>query len=134
MGYLTTIVIHNDAFHDFTKDPTLFGNSIIDGVYTAQRENRQIDVPFKGYANYISVEPSRHADDYTLFVHYGNGVTNLSPYGLDFKQLVGRNPQYAERLVKIAQNILDGAKDLIKKETKARNKKLKEIAKNQSPT
>jgi hypothetical protein len=128
MGYLTTVIVNNDAFHTFKEHVEQFGNAIIEGVYKAQREGKQVDVPFYGYANYISVEPSRHADDHTVYVHYGNTVFNLNPYNNDFEEIVKRNSDLADNLVKIAQRIVNSAKDKIKEERKLRKKKIKEIS------
>lgn len=129
MGYLTTIVIHNDAFHEFKEHPEKFGNAIIDGVYAAQREGRQVDVGFFGYANYISVEPSRHADDHTVYVHYGNTIFNLNPWNKDFEEFVSRDPEGAEKFVNVAQDILTNAKKEIKKQKLILKKKMEEILK-----
>jgi hypothetical protein len=129
MGYLPTIIIHNDAFNEFKKHPEQFGNAIIEGVYKADYEHKQVDVGFNGYANYISVEPSRHADDHTVYVHYVNTISNLNPYNADFEEMVKRNPDDAELFVDVAQGILDLAKNRIKKERKLRKQKMKEIVK-----
>lgn len=110
MGYLTTIIINNDAFHEFKERPMEFGQAIVSGVYKAQRDNKQIDVGFGGYANYISVEPPRHADDHTVYVHAGNTVFNLNPWNDDFKELVKNNPEAAWDFINTAQQIVDGAK------------------------
>lgn len=75
MGYLTTITIHNDAFHEFRKFPKLFGESVLDAVVTSQRKApKATGVSFKNYSNYIYVHPSRHADDEHIMVHKGNMV------------------------------------------------------------
>lgn len=120
MGHLTTIIIHNDAFHEFKEHPEQFGKAIIDGVYKAKLEDKQVNVGFNGYANYISVEPSRHADDHTVYVHYGNTVFNLNPWNKDFEELVNQNIDTAEDFVKVAQCILNEAKKKIKTERKLR--------------
>ena len=56
MGFLTEIVIYNDALHEFEKDPKAFGQAILDGIHKANQENKQVSVPFGSYSNYISVE------------------------------------------------------------------------------
>lgn len=130
MGFLTTITIHNDAFHNFEKHPEQFGNAIINGIGEASSKHKEVDVPFLGYANYISVQPSRHADDHTVYVHHGNTVLNLNPWNTDFKELVERNPDVAEEFVKTAEFIVKEAKKKIKEERNFRKQKLKEIGKN----
>ncbi len=113
MGYLTTVILHNDAKHAFEKNPEKFGQAILDGMDKASAERKQVDVGFDGYANYISVEPSRHADDQTIFVHYGNSVLNLNPYNEDFKKLLER-PHILEAYVKSAEVTLKLAKEKLK--------------------
>lgn len=107
MGYLTTITIHNDALHCFEEYPKEFGEAIFKGIREAQREHREVSVPFSSYANYISVQPSRHADDETLYIHSGNCVTDLDPWSEDFMDLI-------ERQLDLAKSLLKKAKDIIK--------------------
>jgi hypothetical protein len=118
MGFLTTVILHNDANHAFEKDPKAFGEAILSGMDQANYQHKQVDVGFGPYCNYISVEPSRHADDTTVYLHYGNTVTNLNAYNEDFKSLMERNPE-------LAQKFLNKAKDIIK----TSQKKLNEIKK-----
>lgn len=115
MGYLTTITIHNDALHSFEKDPEGFAKAIFEGIHEANRERKETSVGFKGYCNYISVQPSRHADDHTLYLHSGNCVSNLNPYNKDFESLTERMPDVAKSFIKRAENIIKMAKDKMKK-------------------
>ena len=118
MGYLTTITIHNDALHAFEKNPEKFGKAILEGIARANMDRKAADVGFDGYCNYITVEPSRHADDHTVFVHTGNTVFNLNPYNEDFRALLKRNPQVAADFVDVADGIVKMAKEKLKKEGK----------------
>ncbi len=123
MGYLTTITIHNDAFHEFKEHPEQFGNAIIEGIHKAEYHHKEVDVGFNSYANYISVQPPRHADDHTLYIHYGNTVLNLNPWNADFKELVERSPDIAENFVNEAEWIVKEAKKKIKQEKERRREK-----------
>jgi hypothetical protein len=118
MGFLTTIVIHNDALGAFEKDPMLFGQTILDGINQANNIHRETDMGFNGYANYISVHPSRHADDETVYLHSGNTVVNLNKYDKDFEELVAINPSLANDFVQRAQRILTNSKQCIKPKKK----------------
>jgi len=109
MGYLTTIILHNDALDTFQKHPANFAKAIFDGINKANDERVQVDMPFEGYCNYISVEPSRHADDQTVFVHYGNTVVNLNPWNEDFKNMMQR-PDMAENFLKSAERTIKEAR------------------------
>jgi hypothetical protein len=114
MGFITVVVLHNDAMGEFEKNPTKFGEAILDGVKRAQLSHREESVPIGSYANYIHVHPSRHADDHTLFLNKGNSVTNLNAYDLDFRDLVKRLPEVAEEFLKAAQFLLKNASHHLK--------------------
>lgn len=114
MGYLTTITIRNDALHDFRKDPANFAEAIFKGIDEANMNYTEVSVGFAGYCNYISVQPSRHADDETVYVHSGNDVFNLNPYGQDFERLQERLPEILEKKIKVAKSIIDSAKKKLK--------------------
>lgn len=122
MGFLTTITIHNDALHAFEKNPEKFGKAILEGIERANRERVEADAGFDGYCNYISVQPSRHADDHTVYVHTGNTVFNLNPYNEDFRSLLERNPNVAAEFVGVADGIVASAKEKIKLEGKKKAK------------
>lgn len=109
MGYLTTIVIHNDALHSFKKDPANFAEAIFKGIDEANRDHKETDVGFQGYCNYITVHPSRHADDETVYVHTGNTVFQLNEYSEDFKTLAQRDVKLAKDFIRRAQRILTWA-------------------------
>ena len=103
MGLLTTITIHNDAMGEFEKDPKAFGEAILKGIYGAQYERKEVSVPIGSYSNYIKVQPSRHADDDTIYLHSGNSVSQLNVYSQDFKKLVSNHPDLVKRWLAIAQ-------------------------------
>lgn len=115
MGNLTTIVLHLDALHSFKKNPEEFGQAILDGIDKANDARKQVDMGFKSYGNYISVEPSRHADDETVFVHTGNTVFNLNPWNKDFQDLAAQNKSVLEKFIKRAQRIITCARQELKK-------------------
>lgn len=115
MGYLTTVTLYNDAMHEFRKNPTEFAEALFEGIDRANRQHREVSVGFNGYANYISVQPSFHATEHQVYLHSGNCVVNLNPYRQDMEELIKRNPELAEELVKRAQFLLTEAKKNIKK-------------------
>lgn len=114
MGFLTTITIHNDALHEFEKNPEMFGKAILKGILDANREHNAVDVAFKGYCNYITVQPSRHADDHTAYIHYGNTVFDINPYGNDMRTAIEGNPEFAKDVVKVADGIVKDARRAMK--------------------
>lgn len=116
MGHLTVIVLHNDAEHAFREHPEEFGKAILEGISQAQRERKQVSVPFHEYANYISVEPPRHADHNVLFLSKGNGVKAIGEYEQDWQDLVKGMPALAKDDVKCALGLLQRAKSCVPKE------------------
>jgi len=118
MGYLTTITIHNDALHEFEENPKKFAEAIFEGIHKANRTGKQESMGFNGYCNYIAVEPSRHADDSTVFLHHGNTVSNLNAYNQDFRGLAERLPEVAKSDLEIAQRIITESKKFLKEQEK----------------
>lgn len=118
MGYLTTIIIHNDALHSFKEHPEKFAEAIFQGIGWAHNSGKQESVPFLGYCNYISVEPSRHADDTTVYIHSGNGVLNLNPWNEDFSNLIATRPEVAEKYLNRAWEFLKMARKELKEKSK----------------
>ena len=114
MGFITPVILMNDAIHEFEKDPAAFGQAILDGIDKANWENGQVSVPFKSYANYISVEKSRHADHHVLFLSMGNCVNVIGPYEQDWEQMLDRNPEFAEKLIEEAESIIKFTKKKMK--------------------
>lgn len=113
MGYLTTVVISNDALGEFEDHPKEFAEAIFKGINQAQRENKQVAIPFHGYCNYLHVEPPRHADHHALFLHSGNMVHVIGAYEKDWMELVKTNPDLAETMIKRAKELLKWAKEQI---------------------
>ena len=114
MGFLTTITIHNDAQHAFKKDPEKFAKTIFDGIIQAQRANKQVDVPFNGYANYINIQPPRHADAETIYLHTGNGVINMNPWNQDFEDLYNYRPELVKDYIKKINFLVKEMKEKVK--------------------
>jgi hypothetical protein len=114
MGYLTTITIHNDALDAFERNPALFGTQILAGIENASRQYSEVDVPFEGFCNYISVQPPRHADNSTIYVHWGGMVFNLNPYNRDFKDLAKSSPETLKKFISVADSFVKDAKRALK--------------------
>jgi hypothetical protein len=113
MGYLTTITIHNDALNVFQEHPEEFAKTVFAGIEQANRENRQVTVGFHGYANYITVEHSRHADETTVYLHHGNGFLAISQHDAQFRELAARNKQYIQLIAKILWQTLKGVRKVL---------------------
>jgi len=114
MGYSTIIIVHNDAQGAFENAPKGFGEAILAGMARADMEHRQVSVPFHSYANYINVEPPRHGSDNSVLVFTGNCLSAVGWYSNGFSDIVKSNPDFAKKLVKVAQDIITGATSPIK--------------------
>ena len=116
MGYLTTITIHNDALHAFKEHPEEFAKALFEGIEQASAEHQQVSVGFHGYANYITVERPRHADETTVYLHHGNGFLAVNAYDKQFTELAARNQEYLELICDILKQTCKDARTLLKKE------------------
>lgn len=114
MGFLTTVVIHNDALHNFQEQPKEFAEAIFEGMDRANYEHKNVSVALGSNINYIHVQPSRHADDETVYLHTGNTVFNMNPGNEDFRELAERNPELAQDFIKRAEAILKRCKETVK--------------------
>lgn len=115
MGYLTTFTIGNDALHIFKENPKEFAGALFAAMEKANRSYRAEDMGFFGYCNYITSQPSFHADEQQLYIHTGNTVFNLNPYRQDFEQLLKDHPATAEDFVASAERMIKECKAQIKK-------------------
>lgn len=115
MGYLTTITIYNDALNSFEDNRLAFADAVMRGIEEANYAHKEVSVPCLCYANAISVQPSRHADDLQTYVHYGNSVMNINPHSKDFKDLYDTMPEVAQQYVSVAETIVEQANAYIKK-------------------
>lgn len=114
MGFQTVVVISNDALGAFEKDPKAFGQAILDGIARANYDMMQVSVPFGSYANYLHVEPSRHADHETVYVSTGNCLSVVGAYERDYIRWTKSSPQFADKLVRVAERIVKDAKAYLK--------------------
>ncbi len=116
MGFLTTITLYNDHNYNLI-DADKFVEELIKRRDEANREHKAIS-----WGGAI-VQPSRHADDYTIYVHYGNMVLNLNPYCKDFEDLMD-SPEILKKFIDVADGVVKDAKKKLKEAKKlAANKK-----------
>lgn len=110
MGFLTTITVYNDRLHEYKSDPLSFAEQVFTAMDRANADHHSETVD----GGYIRVQPSFHADDHQLFVHYGNSVLNLNPYKDDFKRLLRESPTIAARYLKAGEDLVKEAKKALK--------------------
>ena len=81
MGYLTTITIYNDGCDQIVKNKEKLADILYNacsGEYNNSRLHYGNTVGLGNYANLFTVQKPRHADDVTLYLHYGNTVIDVS--------------------------------------------------------
>lgn len=106
MGYLTTITIGNDQLDTFEKNPKEFAEAIFKGIDRANMTRKECNMPFRNTIGYLTVQPSRHADDATIYLHSGNMLTDLNAYSQSFEELYTKNPELAKSLIATAKDVI----------------------------
>jgi hypothetical protein len=86
MGFLTTITIYNDSFDLFQKNPEEFGRTLVKAISENSSSSCAKDVSFGYHCNAISLQPSKHADDNTVYLHSGNCVVDVGAYSKQFNR------------------------------------------------
>jgi len=112
MGFLTTITIRNDSWHQIDNNKEKLWDTIKNANQKAHRNN------MASIGSDIIVQPSYHADDHQLFVHFGNLVQNINPWTLEFDNLLQNNPNFLKDAVSIAEEMVKEAKRRIKEHEK----------------
>lgn len=111
MGFLSTITIKNDRLHEFKENPAEFARIIFEGIDKANELHKSVSLE----GGYLGIQPSRHADDTTVYVHMGNTVFDLHYYGKDFEDLAARSPKVLKKFINEAQWFVTQAKKELKK-------------------
>ena len=114
MGFQTIIIINNDALHVFKDNPKEFAEAIFDGIDRANREHKQVTVPFHNYGGYLHCEPSRHADCGSLFVQHHGSFTEIGKYSKDFTEIYRVNKGFIRDILDIAKRVLKDAVSYVK--------------------
>jgi len=106
MGFLRTVTLYNDRWHqhEIRAKPDEFIRELTESMDRAD----EYCAPDK-LASYLRVQPSRHADDHTVFVHWGNTVIDIG-----HRTFTDLSPDVAKRLLKTAQEIVTYARKRLK--------------------
>lgn len=120
MGNLTTLTIYNDGIDLITKHAQEFA----DAVYAASNSASlgPTTIGLGNFCNLIKVQPTRHADNVTTYVHMGNTVCEMSPWTTETKRLMRENPVFFEKMLKFMRaevNDLSAVFKKIQEEAKA---------------
>lgn len=108
MGYLTTFTVYNDGASDIRKNPQVFGEKIYEHVGA----RKPLEFGVGSSANLVKVQQTRHADDHTIYVNMGNCLTEVNPYTPEFKELIRKDPEFANELISFVERELRELKSL----------------------
>jgi hypothetical protein len=101
MGYLTTINLYNDSVHSLKDLTPEEAKQFCNKVYAAVCESsigNPVTVSLKGHVNFMTVFPSRHADDHTIYVNMGNCLTEVIPWSDKFKEQAEKHKSFYEHI------------------------------------
>jgi len=113
MGYLTTIVFHNDAYEVFKENM----EETVKNILAAMQKYNSDSYAVGSHCNPMTAMGSSHADDPRLFLQTGNSL-----FEIGYKTNV-RDIEYRKYLVKLAQELVRAEKKQIaldEKKIKAR--------------
>ncbi len=93
MGYITTLSIYNDDLDSILEDSKEFCEKVVQASHNSLIDGKQVFG--HGYsANLVTVQRTRHADDPTIYIHYGNHVQEINPWGEEYlENLKENNPE-----------------------------------------
>ena len=112
MGYLTFIQLYNDGLHHLEENPTALGKAVLDAIPNCQGSSRPKEVFPCG--TQVTVFPSRHASDETLYLSKGNSLTEIHGWNEHFMNLAQRNPDLALEYLATAERLIKEAKQRVK--------------------
>ena len=99
MGYLTTFTIYNDGCDLVKKHPKEFAEII----YKACSQTKPNSYPLGNHCNLIIAQGTRHADDYTIYVHAGNTVCEMNSYSEETKKIMMNHPKFFEKMLRLME-------------------------------
>ena len=123
MGDLTTITIYNDALDEFKAYPEAFAKALFYGINEANRTRQSVSVQFRDRTGYITVHPSRHSTDSTLYVHSGNCVVEINPYCKDTERMVRERYGFIKGIVKLVKSDIRNLEKLLAEKKNKTGKK-----------
>ena len=112
MGFLTTVTIRNDYLWRFEADPKILGLEILDGMSKTSLSHMATNQLSSG----TIVQPSFHADNHQIFLHWGNTVINVTAHNKDLERLYNEvSPAIAEEVVKVLNNMARDSRAYLRK-------------------
>lgn len=108
MGNLTTFTVYNDECDLIIKYPKEFAHEI----YKACSSINNNSYVFR---NVVISQKTRHSDDNTIYIHYGNTLCEMNPYSNKTQEIMINNPHYFKELLNIMDYNLKKLKQDFKK-------------------
>lgn len=108
MGYLTTFTVYNDGINLVKENAQDFA----DKIYNAAVSHEVCEIPVGCFANLVKVQKCRHADDHTIYVHMGNGVFEMNPYGEETKKIAKHSPEFFEKMINYLERQVEQLKSM----------------------
>lgn len=102
MGNLTTLTIYNDGINLITKHAQEFADTVYEVSNQAMPTPTMIGLG--NFYNLVKVQPTRHADNHTTYVHMGNTVCEMNPYSSETKRLMRERPAFFEKMLKFMRD------------------------------
>ena len=116
MGYLTTFTVYNDNCDEIPKQPKGFAKEI----YLACC-NPNINYGSNVFYGIVIPQKTRHADDWTVYIHAGNTVCEMNRHSETTMKLMKNSPEFFEKKLNYMEQNLNELKKqfkAIKNETK----------------
>lgn len=95
MGFLTTVLIRNDALHTIMEHQQEF----CDGIEQAIQAGEARTVSLGGHCNPVEVKATRHADAPSIYVHMGNTLSEMSKYSKETRWLMREHPVFFKEML-----------------------------------
>jgi hypothetical protein len=98
MGNLTTLTIYNDGIDLIPQHAQEFA----DALYAVSRAcpATPATIGVGNFGNLVKVQPVRHADVHTAYVHMGNTVCEMSTWSRETARIMREHPQFFEKMLK----------------------------------
>jgi len=96
------VQIYNDGFHLIERDSACFCRNII----RTRQSSREQTISHDYFGNVATVFPSKREDEFTMYVNYGNRLTEVNLLSKDFKKLLETHPDFCKTIIeKMKQDI-----------------------------
>jgi len=97
MGNLTTLTIYNDGIDLIPKHAQEFADALYE--VSCGYSNNGATIGVGNFCNLVKVQPTRHADAHTVYVHMGNTVCEMSPWSRETRRMMREVPQFFEKML-----------------------------------